>query len=117
MSAEELMFLNCGAGKDSWESLEHKGNQLKLKGNQLCIFIGRTDAEAEAPAFWPTDVKRQLIGKDSDAGKDWVQKKEVTENEMVGWHHQLNGQTQGDSEGKRSLACCNWWGHKELDMS
>ena len=81
------MLLNCGSGKDSWESLEHQGNQPKLKGNQLCIFIGRTGAEVEAPGLLPPDVKRQLIRKDSDAGKDWVQEEEVTENETVGWHH------------------------------
>ena len=62
------------------------------KGNQPWIFIGRTDAEAEAPILWPPDVKNQLIGKDPDAGKDWRQEeKETAEDEMVGWHHQLNG--------------------------
>ena len=76
------------------------------KGNQSWIFIGRTDAEAEAEA--PPDVKSRLTGKDPDAGKDWSQEqKRVAENEMVREHHQLNGheseQTQGDSEGQRSL--------------
>ena len=62
------------------------------KGNQSWIFIGRTDAEAETPILWPPDVKNWLIGKDPDAGKDWRQKeKRMTENEMVGWHHWLNG--------------------------
>ena len=63
------------------------------KGNQSWIFIGRADAEAEAeaPIFWPPDVKSRLIGKDPDAEKDWRQKKGMTEDEMVGWHHQLNG--------------------------
>ena len=61
------------------------------KGNQSWIFIGRTDAEAEAPLLWPPDVKNWLIGKDPDAGKDWRQEKGMTENEMVGWHHWLNG--------------------------
>ena len=62
------------------------------KGNQPWIFIGRTDAEAEAPIFWPTDAKGQLNGKDPDAGKDWGQEeKGMTEDEMVGWHHRLNG--------------------------
>ena len=61
------------------------------KGNQSWIFIGRTDAEAETPIFWPPDVKNWLIGKDSDAGKYWRQeKKRVTEDEMVEWHHRLN---------------------------
>ena len=62
------------------------------KGNQRWIFIGRTDAEAEAPILWLSDVKTQLIGKDPDAEKDWRQvEKGVAEDEMVGWHHWLNG--------------------------
>ena len=62
------------------------------KGNQSWIFIGRTDVKAETPIFWPPDVKKWLIRKDPDAGKDWRQKeKGMTEDEMVGWHHQLNG--------------------------
>ena len=61
------------------------------KGDQSWMFIGRTDAEAEAPIFWPPDVKNGLIGKDPDAGKDWRQEeKGMTEDEMVGWHHRLN---------------------------
>ena len=66
------MLLNCGVGEDSWESLEHQGDQpVNPKGNQPWIFIGRTDAEAEAPILWPPDAKSPLIGKDPDAGKDW----------------------------------------------
>ena len=69
--------------------------EIKLvnpKGNQSWIFIGRTDAEAETPILWPPDVKNWLIGKDPDAGKDWRQEeKGMTEDEMVGWHHGLNG--------------------------
>ena len=72
------------------------------KGNQQWLFIGRTDAEAETPVRWPPDAKNWLTGKDFDAGKDWGQKR-VTEDEMVGWHHQFNGhklgQTPGDGEG------------------
>ena len=87
------------------------------KGNQPWIFIGRTDAEDEAPLLWPPDVNSHLNGKDPDAGKDWRQEeKGRTEDEMVGWHHWLNGhefeQTQGDSEGQESLECCSpWVGH------
>ena len=96
--------------------------ELKLvnpKGNQPSIFIGRTDAEAEAPMLWPPNVKSQLIRKDPDAGKGrGEEEKEVTEDEMVGRHHRLNGhefeQTLGDSEGQVSLACCSPWGHKDL---
>ena len=74
------------------------------------VFTGRTDAEA--PILWSPDMKSWLIGKDSDTGKDWGQEeKGVTEDEMVRWHHQLNGhefeQTLGDSEGQGSLVCCN----------
>ena len=92
------------------------------KGNQPWIFIGRTDAKAEAPIIWPPDVKSWLTGKDPDAGKDWGQEeKGVTEDEMVGWHYQLNGQefeqTLGDSEGQGSLASCSSWSYKELDMT
>ena len=60
-------------------------------GYLLWIFIGRTDAEAEAPILWPPDVKNWLIGKDPDPGKDWRQEKGTTEDQMVGWHHQLDG--------------------------
>ena len=81
-----------------------------------------TDAEAEAPILWPPDVNSQLIGKDPDTGKDFRQEeKGATENEMVGWHHCLNGhefeQSTGDNEGQRSLVCCSPWSHKELDMT
>ena len=98
--------------------------EIKLvnpKGNQQWIFIGRTDAKAEAPILWPLDVKSQLIKKEPDAGKDWGQEKGATEDKMVGWHHQLNGhefeQTLGDSGGQESLACCSPRGPKESDMT
>ena len=92
------------------------------KGSQLWMFIGRTDAEAEAPIFWLPDVKRWLIGKDPDAGKEKGQeKKGATEDEMIGWHHQLNGhefeQIWWDSEGQESLAFCSSWGHKDSDTT
>ena len=87
---------------------------LYPKGNQYWIFIGRADAEAETPILWPPDVKKWLIGKDSDAGKDWIQEKGMTEGEMVGWHHQLDGhefaQALGVSDGQRGLVCCSPWG-------
>ena len=94
---------------------------VNLKGNQPWIFIGRSDAEAEALILWPPDVKSQLIRKDFDAGKDWGHEKRARDNETVGWHHQLSGQkfeqTPGDSEGHGSLACCSPWGHKDSDMT
>ena len=90
------------------------------KGNQSWIFIGRTEAEAEAPILWPPDVKSWLIGKDPDAEKDWGQEeKGVTEGEMVGWHHQLNGHgfEQAPGDGQGSLVCCSPWCPKELDTT
>ena len=91
------------------------------KGNQSWIFFGRTDTEAEAPRLWPPEAKNWLVGKDPDAGKDWRQEKWTTEDEMVGWHHQLDGhefeQALGVGDGQGSLACCSPWGHKELDMT
>jgi len=92
------------------------------KGNQSWILIGRTGTEVEAPIFWPPDEESQLTGKDSGAGKDWGQEKNLAaEDEMVESHHQFNGhefeQTPGDSEGEGSLECCSPWGHKELDMT
>ena len=88
----------------------------------IVVFIGRTDAGAEAPILWPPDAKSQLTRKDPNAGKDWGQKeKALTEDEMVGWHHRLNGhefeQTPGDSEGQGSLACCSPWSRKESDTT
>ena len=84
------------------------------KGNRSWIFIGRTDAEAETPILWPPDAKNWLIWKDPDAGKDWGQEeKGMTEDEMVGRHHQLNGhefeQALGVGDGQGSLACCSPW--------
>ena len=102
------MLLKC-VGKDSWES-------LGLQGNQSWIFIGKTDAESEAPILWPPDAKNWLIGKDPDAKKDWRQEeKGVTEDEMVGWHHWLNRheseQAAGVGDGQGSLVC------KKSDMT
>ena len=117
------MLLNCGVGKDSWESLDCKEIQpVHPKGDQSWVFIGKTDFEAETPILWPPDAKSWLIGKDPDAGKDWGQEeKGMTEDEMVGWHHQLNGHgfrwTPGVGDGQGGLACCGSWGHKESDMT
>ena len=90
------------------------------KGNQSWIFIGRTDAEAETPIFWPLDSKNWLTGKDPDAGKDWGQEKGMTEDKMVGWHHQLNGHefewTLGVGDGMEPWHAAVR-GHKESDMT
>ena len=90
------------------------------KGSQSWIFIGRIDAEAETPILRPSDVKSWLIRKKPDAGKNWRQEeKGTTEDEMVGWHHQLDWhefeQALGDGKGQGSLACCSPWGRKESD--
>ena len=82
---------------------------VHLKGNQLLTFIGRTDAEVETPILWPPDGKNGLIGQDTDAGQDWRQQEKGTiEDEMVGWHHQLNGheseQALGVGDGQGSAA-------------
>ena len=87
------------------------------KGNQSWIFIGRTDVEAETPRLWPPDGKNWLIWKDPDAGKDWRQEeKGMTEDEMVGWHHWLDGhefeQALRVGDGQGSLACFSPWSHR-----
>ena len=118
------MLLNCGVGEDSLESpLDFKDIKLiNPKGNQSWVFIGRTDAEASASILWPSDVKNWLIWKHIDARKDqrW-EEKGTTEDEMVGWHHQLDGhkfeQALWVGDGQGSLACCSPWGHKKLDMT
>ena len=91
------------------------------KDNQSWIFIGRTDAEAETPILWP-DAKNWLIWKDPVAGKYWRwEEKGTTEDEIVGWYHQLDGhefeQALGAGDGQGSLACCSPWDRKELDMT
>ena len=91
---------------------------VNLKGNQPWIFVGRTDAGAEAPVIWSFDANSRLIGKHLDAGKDWRQKdNRETGDETVGWHHQFNGQTPEDREGQGSQAFCNPWGLKESDRT
>ena len=92
------------------------------KGDQSWVFIGRTDAKAETPVLWPSHVKSWLIGKDSDAGRDWGQEeKGMTEDEMVEWHHWLNGHefewTPGVGDGQGGLACCDSQGRKESDTT
>ena len=92
------------------------------KGDQSWVFIGRTDDEAETPVLWPPEVKTWLIGKDPDAGKDWGQEeKGTTEDEIVWWHHQLNGHELG-ALWELVMDMDAWcpgssWDHKELDMT
>ena len=92
------------------------------KGDQPWVFFGRNDAKAETPVLWPPDVKSWLIGKDSDAGRDWVQEeKGTTEDEMSGWHQQLDRLefewTPGDGDGQGGLECCDSWGRKKSDTT
>ena len=115
MNADKLMLWNCGVGEDSWDCKEIQ--PVNPKGNQSWIFIGRTDAEAETPILWPHDVKKWLIWEDPDAGKDWRQeKKGMTEDAMVGWHHWLDGhefeKTLGVGNGQGGLACCSPCNHR-----
>ena len=92
------------------------------EGDQSWVFTERTDAEAETPILWPPDAKNWLLGKDPDAGKDWRQEeKGMTEDEMVGWHHWLDGhefeQALGVGDGQGSIVCCSPWSHKESDTT
>ena len=92
------------------------------EGDQPWDFFGRNEAKAEAPVLWPLHAKSWLIGKDSDAGRDWGQEeKGTTEDEMAGWHHRLDGceseWTPGDGDGQGGLACCDSWGREESDTT
>ena len=103
--------------------MDHKEIKSVIpKENQPWIFFGKADAKAEAPILRPPDVKSWLIGKDPDAGKDWRQEEKwTTEDEMVGWHHWVNGHelelTLGDGEGQGSQECCRPWTYKESDTA
>ena len=92
------------------------------KGDQPWDFFGRNDAKAETPVLWPPHVKSWLIGKESDAGRDWGQEEKGTiEDEMAGWHHWLYGHesewTLGLDDGQGGLACCDSWDRKESDTT
>ena len=91
------------------------------EGDQPWDFFGRHDAKAETPVLWPSHAKSWLIGKDSDAGRDWRQEKGTTEDEMAGWHHWLDEResdwTPGVGDGQGGLVCCDSWGCKESDMT
>ena len=94
---------------------------VHFKGDHSWVFFGRNDAKTETPTLWPPDMNSWLIGKVSDAGRNWEQEeKGTTEDEMAGWHYQRDGHelgwTLGVSDGQGGLACCNSWDHKELDM-
>ena len=112
--------------REAWRAVIHgvtKSQTWLTDGTELhWIFFGRTDVKAETPILWPPDAKSWLIWKDTDAGKDWDQEeKGMTEDEMFGWHHRLDGHgfgwTPGVGDGQGGLACCGSWGHKESDMT
>ena len=115
------MLSNLVSEKTLESALDSKEiKPVNLKENQPWIFIAWTDAEA--PILWLPDAKSQLTGKDPVAGKDWEQEeKGMTEEEMAGWHHRLDGRefewTPGVGDGQEGLACCDSWGHKESDMT
>ena len=119
LSAEELMLLNYGVESP----LDCKEIQpVHSKKDQSWVFYERTDAKAETPILWPPDAKSWLLGQDSDAGRDLGQEeKGMTEDEMAGWHHQLDGHefewTPGVGDGQGGLGCCDSWGCKESDMT
>ena len=123
LSTEELMVLNCGVGEDSESPLDFKEIQpVHSEGDQPWDIFERNDAKAETALLWPPHAKSWLTGKDSDAGRDWGQEeKGTTEDEIAGWHHQLDGResqwTAGVGDGQGGLACWDSWGCKESDTT
>ena len=123
LSAKNWCFWTVVLEKTLESPLDCKEIQPILsKGDQSWVFIGRTDAKTEAPVLWPPDAKSWLIGKHSDAGRDWGQEeKGTTEDEMAGWHHWLDGReswwTPGVGDGQGGLACCGSWSLKESDTT
>ena len=117
------MLFNCGVEKILESPLDCKEIQpVHSKEDQPWVFIGRTDAKAETPILWPLHAKSWLIGKDPDAGRDWGQEeKGMTEDEMAGCHHRLDGHefewTLGVGNVQGGLACCDSWGRKESDTT
>ena len=123
LSAKELMLLNCGVGEDTWESLGLQGNPTSPFWRRSTLgFLWREWCWSWNSSTLATSSKSWLIGKDSDAGRDWGQEeKGTTENEIAGWHHWLSGceseWTLGVGDGQEGLECCDWWGHKESDRT
>ena len=115
LSAEELMLLNCGVGEESWESLGLQGDSTTPFWKRSALgFLWKNDAKAETTVLWPPHAKSWLTGKDFDAGRDWGQEeKGITEDEMAGWHHWLDGHesewTPGVGDGQGGLVCCDSW--------
>ena len=118
LSAKELMLLNCGIGEDSWESLGLQGDPTSTFWRRSALgVLWKEWCWSWNSRTLATHVKSWLIGKDSDAGRDWGQEeKGMTEDEMAGWHHQLDRHefewTPGDGDGQGGLACCESWGRR-----
>ena len=123
LSTDYWCFWNVVLEKTLESPLDYMEFQpVNPKRNQSWVFIGRTDAQAETPVLWPPDAKNWLFGKDPDAGKDWRrEEKGMTEDEMAGWHHWLDGHgfgwIPGVGDGQGGLACCSSWGRKESDTT
>ena len=123
LSAKELMLLNCGVGEDSWESLGLQGDPTSPFWRRLVLgVLWKEWSKAETPVLWPPHAKSWLIGKDPDVARDWGQEeKGTTEDEMAGWHHQLDGHefewTPAVGDGQGGLAYCSSQGLKESDMT
>ena len=118
LSTEELMLLNCLVSPLDCKEIQ----PVHSEGDRPWVFLGRNGAKVETPVLWPPHAKNWLIGKDSDTRKDWGQEeKGMTQDEMAGWHHGLDGResewTPGDGDGQTGLACCDSWGCKELDTT
>ena len=118
------MLLNCGVGEDSWESLGLQGDPTSPSQRRSVLGVHWKDWcwSWNSTTLWPPDAKSWLIGKDPDVGKDCRQEeKGTTEDEMVGWHHRLDGHgfwwTPGVGDGQGGLVCCDSWGCKELDTT
>ena len=115
-------FRNAVLEKTLESPLGQQGSQISQSYRKSTLNIHWMDwCWSWSSVLWPSDVKSRLIGKDPDAGKERRQEKGTTENEIIGWHHQLSGhkfeQTSGDGEGQGSLVCCSPWGHKESDTT
>ena len=117
------MLLNCGVWEDSWESFGQQGNPTSQSYRKSVLYVNWKDwCQSRNSILWPTDEKNWLIWKNPDAGKDWRwEEKGLAEDEIVGWHHRLNGhkfeQTLAVGEGQESLVWCSPRGHKELDTT
>ena len=122
LHAKELMLSNCGVGEDSWESLGLQGDLTSPFWKRSALgFLWREWCWSWNSSTLATSCESWLIGKDSDAGRDWEQEKGPTEDEMAGWHHWLDGResewTPGVGVGQRGLACYDSWGRKESDTT